>query len=172
MPVTRLADLPLARAHPLDLLALRSERLAPDREYAGFGWAWVSDLELAAPARPSVVLPRALVLALHGADEQVEPDDIELGLELPGQLVRAPLSRVLAAKLPGLPAAAEIVLALCNPARTIVAAPPALRGARLHYAWGDVTSWLDRDEDGGEHVRLSGRRWLVAQPPTHAKEAS
>lgn len=172
MAITRLTDLPLVRKDPLDLLALNAERLAPDREYAGFGWAWVHDLELAAPARPSVVLPRALVVALHSADEQVDTDDIELEFDLAGDLVRAPLSRVLAVKLPELPPTEDIVLALCNPAGTIVTTPTSVLGTRLHYAFGDVTSWLDRDEHGGEHVRLSARRWLVAQPATRAKEAS
>ena len=169
MAITRLADLPLVRRDPLELLALRTDRLAPDREYAGFGWAWVQDLELAAPARPSLLLSRALVLALHSADEQVDTGDIELEFDVTGQLVRAPLSRVLAVKLPDLPPAGEIVLALCNPAGTIVTAP---QQTRLHYAIGDVTSWLDRDEGGGEHVRLSARRWLLAQPATATKEAS
>jgi hypothetical protein len=104
------------------------------------------------------VLARALVLALHSADEQVDPDDIELELDVDGEVVRAPLSKVLAVHLPLLPAAPELVLALCNPAEVVVRRPPLVSG-RIHYARGDVTSWLDRDADGGEHIRLAARSW-------------
>jgi len=160
--ITRLADLPLPQREPFELLALQIERLAPDAEHAGFGWAWIEDLELAAPARPSVVLPRALVVALHSADEQIDADDIELELDLGNQIVRAPLSRVLEAKLADLPPADDIVLALCNPGHVAVPRPAGLGGARLYFASGDVTSWLDRDADGDEHIRLSARTWKVA----------
>jgi hypothetical protein len=158
MPITRIADLPIRHREPLDLLALQDERLAPDDDWAGFGWAWVEHLELAAPAQPSIVLARALVLALHSADEQVDADDIELELDVDGVIVRAPLSKVLAVHLPRLPDAPELVLALCNPAEVVVRRP-ALASGRIHYAHGDVTSWLDRDADGGEHIRLAAHRW-------------
>jgi hypothetical protein len=172
MPITRLADLPISEREPLELLALADdERLAVDREYAGYGWAWIDGLELSAPARPSVILPRALVLALHSADEQVDPDDVELELEVGAEIVRAPLSRVLAVKLPTLPRFADLVLALCNPSRTKVRWPtrvavrmPSGSLGRIHYGLGDVTSWLDRDADGGEHIRLAARSWAIAEP--------
>jgi hypothetical protein len=167
MPITRLADLPIVEREPLELLALRHERLAVDRDYAGFGWAWVDGLELSAPARPSVVLPRALVLALHSADEQVDDDDVELEFEVGAEIVRAPLSRVLAVKLPALPSFDELVLALCNPGRVAVRSPAGTAG-RIHYGLGDVTSWLDRDADGREHIRLAARSWAIAEPARSA----
>jgi len=164
MAITRLADLPLSSRDPLDLLALQHERVAPDRDYAGFGWAWVDELELAAPVRPSVWLPRALVLALHSADEQPDDGSIELEFELPDNIVRAPLSAVLDVALGKLPRADDIVLALCNPRNATVRAPAGFASVRLHYAHGDVTSWLDRGADDREHIRLAARRWFVAPP--------
>ncbi len=160
MAITRLADLPIREREPLDLLALTVERLHVDHDWAGFGWTWVDGLELAAPGQ-SLVLPRALVLALHSADEQVDADDIELELDVDGEIVRAPLSKLLAVHLPLLPAAPELVLALCNPAGVTVRRP-AVAAGRIHYARGDVTSWLDRDANGGEHIRLSAQRWSIA----------
>lgn len=164
MPITRLADLPIHEREPLDLLALTDERLAVDRDYAGFGWAWVDRLELSAPARPSVWLPRALVLALHSADEQPDPDDVELEFEVDGEVVRAPLSRVLAVELARLPRSDDVVLALCNPGDATVRVPVGVvgreKGTRIHYGLGDVTSWLDHDRDGTEHIRLTARRWM------------
>ena len=177
MPITRLADLPIVEREPLDLLALADgERLAVDRDYAGYGWAWIDGLELSAPARPSLRLGRALVLALHSADEQVDGDDIELEFEVPThqgpvdgpiEVVRAPLSRVLAVKLPTLPRFDALVLALCNPARVAVRMPAGSAG-RIHYGLGDVTSWLDRDADGREHIRLAARGWAIAESPGSA----
>jgi hypothetical protein len=167
MPITRLADLPIPQREPLDLLALADERLAVDRDYAGYGWAWVEGLELSAPARPPVLLPRALVLALHSADEQVDADDVELELDVGTEVVRAPLSRLLAVKLPELPRFDELVLALCNPSRVAVRSPAGATG-RIHYALGDVTSWLDRDADGREHIRLGARSWAIAEPARSA----
>jgi hypothetical protein len=164
MAITRIAELPLPEREPLELLALAGDRLAPDHDYAGFGWAWVDAVELAAPDRPPVWLRRTLLLALHSADEQPEHGDIELLFELPDQSVLVPLSRWMPAALPGLPAADELVLVLCNPGRVVPALPPGLPQRRVHYALGDVTSWWDPDDDGGGHVRLSARRWCVAAP--------
>jgi hypothetical protein len=165
MPIARIADLPITEHPPLDLLALTEERLAPDVDYAGFGWTWIDSLELSAPARPSVVIPRALVLALHSAEVDNDPDahDIELEFDVDGALFRAPLSRVLEVHLPRLPGAADVVLALCNPEDIVVRAPVGAVG-RIHYALGDVTSWLDRDQGGGERIRLAAKRWSIATP--------
>jgi hypothetical protein len=163
--IARIADLPLPEREPLELLALEHDRSAPDVDYAGFGRAWIEGLELAAPDRPSLVLPRALVIALHSADEQPEGDDVELLFELAGQSVLVPLSKWLDALLPGLPAADDVVLALCNPNRVGIAAPLDAKHPRIHYALGDVTSWLDFDAHGRGHVRLSARRWCVVDKP-------
>jgi hypothetical protein len=163
MTIARIADLPLPEREPLELLALQSDRGVPDRDYAGFGWSWLDRVELAAPDRPSVFVRSALVVALHSADEQPEAGDVELLFELPGQSVLVPLSKWLPAVLPRLPAADDLVLSLCNPARVTVTLPPGLPHGSVRYALGDVTSWWDADEAGG-HVRLSARRWCVAAP--------
>lgn len=160
MPISRIADLPIHEREPLDLLALTDERLAVDRDYGGFGWAWVDGLELSAPARPSLWLPRALVLALHSADEQPDADDVELEFEVDGEIVRAPLSKLLAVQLSRLPPSDDVVLALCNPNDAPVRVPVGVVDRRIHYAFGDVTSWLDHDRDETQHIRLTARRWM------------
>ncbi|HWB77021.1 MAG TPA: hypothetical protein VG755_18765 [Nannocystaceae bacterium] len=165
MAIARIADLPLPEREPLELLALDVDRDAPDADYAGFGRAFIDDVELAAPDRPSARLSHALVIALHSADEQRDRDDVELLFELPGESVLVPLSKWLAAVLPSLPAADEVVLALCNPNRVPIAVPADATHPRIHYAHGDVTSWLDFDAGGGHHVRLSARRWCIAERP-------
>jgi hypothetical protein len=163
MAIERIADLPLPERAPLELLALDVDRGAPDADYAGFGRAWLDDVELAAPDRPSTTLARALVIALHSADEQPDRDDVELLFELPDQSLFVPLSKWIAAVLPSLPAADDVVLALCNPNRVAIAVPTDPAHPRIHYALGDVTSWLDFDAPGRSHVRLSARRWCIAE---------
>jgi len=165
MAIARIADLPLPEREPLELLALDVDRDAPDADYAGFGRAFIDDVELAAPDRPSTSLARALVIALHSADEQPERDDVELLFELPGESVLVPLSKWIAAVLSSLPPADEVVLALCNPNRVAIAVPADATHPRIHYAHGDVTSWLDFDAQGRGHVRLSARRWCIAERP-------
>lgn len=160
--IAQIAELPLPLVDLEALLALEVDRLAPDRDYAGFGMAWAERLELAAPDRPSVWLARALVVALHSADEQTCRGDVELLFELPDQSVIVPLSAWLDAFVPRLPATQDVVLALCNPDRVAIEAPPA--APRLHVALGDVTSWRDDDGPGRSHVRLSARAWRVAPP--------
>ncbi len=162
MSITRIADLPLPLVGVAELLALEVERIAPDHDYAGFGMAWADDLELAAPDRVSLRLTRALVVALHSADEQPHEGDVELLFELPDQSVMVGLSAWLDVFLPRLPAADDVVLALCNPRRVAIHVPPA--APRIHFALGDVTSWWDRDGRGRTHVRLSARAWRLAQP--------
>lgn len=165
MAIERIADLPLPERDPLELLALDVDRRAPDADYAGFGRAFIDDVELAAPDRPSVSLPRALVVALHSADAQPDGDDVELLFELPDESVLVPLSKWIAAVLPCLPAADDVVLALCNPDRVAITVPRDGSHPRIHYALGDVTSWLDFDAQGRGHVRLSARRWCIAERP-------
>src|SRR5262249_40390109 len=110
-----------------------------------------------------IVLPRALVVALHSADDQPEGDDVELLFELPDQSVLVPLSKWIPIVLPTLPPSSELVLALCNPRAVRIGAPTSPGHAVVHYALGDVTSWLDYPDglpDG--RVRLSARRWCIA----------
>lgn len=157
--ITQLAELPLPLREPADLLALDRDRIAPDGDYAGFGWCRLDAVVLAGVDRPPRTVAPALVVALHAADAQPDRDDIELLFELPEQSVCAPLSAVLPLLLARLPAAADVVLALCNPGQVRIVAPAG--APRLHYGLGDVTSWLDHEPDG-PRVRLSARRWETA----------
>ncbi|MFO0637514.1 MAG: hypothetical protein U0168_32215 [Nannocystaceae bacterium] len=159
--ITRLEQLPLPQRGVLELLALQHDRLAPDPDYAGFGWARVDRIVLAAPDRAAIVVGPAVVVALHSADEQPSADDIELLFELPHHSVLVPLSRWLPELLRRVPAGLPLVLALCNPGRVAVRAPAG--APPVHVALGDVTSWLDPRTDGGADLRLSARRWTLAQ---------
>lgn len=157
--ITRLAELPLPQRESTELLALTHERVAPDGDYAGFGWCRLDAVVLAGHDRPPRTVAPAVVLALHAADAQPDDCDIELLFELPDQSVCAPLSVVLPLLLARLPTSSDVVLALCNPGQVSIAAPPG--APRLHYGLGDVTSWLDHEPDG-PRVRLSARRWEIA----------
>ncbi len=167
MPITRIAEIPFPRLAAHVLLHVDDpERLSPDLTFAGFGHGVVGPLELAAPRQRSIVLERALVLALH-TSEIPPPDasEIELEFELETEdeqltSVLVPLDGFLAVKLPTLLGCErDVVLALCNPLRLAPARPAVLGERTLHYAWGDVLSWLDRDAWGGEQFRLSADAW-------------
>jgi len=164
-----LAEIPFEREDVLELLGLRpgpdgAWRREPDLDYARFGWAEAVTLVLEdAEGRQRVVGP-ALVLALHSSDEP-SPDDavieLEFELSLTGEpeplVIRAPLDRFLEVWLPRLPwAAPHVVLALCNPLRHDPACPAALGSRRLHYAHGDVLSWLDLEPP---RIRLHAHTW-------------
>lgn len=162
----RLAEVPLPRHEPLRLLDLHERRERPEHDYEGYGWALVDELVLEAADGTRRVLEGALVLALHSADEQVPGAELELELDLVDPAgeeltVLAPLRPFLDAHLGGLPPApADVVLALCNPIATPVARPAALLPSRrLHYAHGDVTSWLDVYDDGTQRIRLHADSW-------------
>ena len=166
---------------PIALLDLDGERDVPDPEFYGWGLGWVGPLVLAADGgAPRVDLPRALVVALHAADDQPEEPgaldlefDIDLdetGDEFVALVVPAP--RFLEARLPGLVAEAtrghegpvDVVLALCNPRRVPIVRPAGLpASARLWWAEGDVESWLDPSPQG-DRFRLSALRWHAADP--------
>jgi hypothetical protein len=168
-----LAEIPFEREDVLELLGLRpgsdgAWRREPDLDYARFGWAEAQTLVLEEDDEGRRVIGPALVLALHSTDEP-SPDEavIELEFELdlddePEPLViRAPLDRFLDVWLPRLPAAApHVVLALCNPLRHDPARPAALGTRRLHYAHGDVLSWLDHiDGEEPPSIRLRAPTW-------------
>ena len=158
----KIAELPFHERPVLELLNLLGERSAPDTDYAGYGWTRVSRVWCAGADSGSYV-DDALVLALHTADDAEPIDgDVELEFELPGQpAVSVLLSSFLARWLPQLPQASAIVLALCNPHRAIVPFPPAAK-VPVHYASGDVTSWLD---DGGERIELVADTWSTLRVP-------
>lgn len=170
-----LAEIPFEREEVLALLGLRpgpdgALRSEPDLDYARFGWAEAEVLELEGEDGTRQLVGPALVLALHSTDEP-SPDAgvIELELELhdhdddPAEeaeplVIRAPLDRFLDAWLARLPAnAPHVVLALCNPLRLDPARPSAMGSRQLHYAYGDVLSWLDHDDL--PRIRLHAHQW-------------
>lgn len=153
-----ITELPFHERPVLELLNLVGERAEPDPGYAGYGWARVPRVWLGGRAGAGRFVSDALVLALHSPDD-AEPlgDDIDLELDLPdGSSVLVLLSRFLATWLPKLPRASAIVLALCNPQRATPRAPAGAT-APIHYARGDVTSWLDRDR--GDRIELIAESW-------------
>jgi hypothetical protein len=165
-PIRTLAEIPFRAREPLDLLNLREERAAPQDDYAGFGHARVGQLWLEDAAGARAPVEDALLLALHSCDLGApRADDVELEFFVdevaPGYSVRALLSAFLAARLPALlgPERA-IVLALCNPHRAAIPHPPAAGSTPVHYALGDVESWLD---PAGPDLRLCADAWLVAR---------
>jgi hypothetical protein len=172
-----LAQVPFVRHDPLVLLNLQpgppgQRRRQPDHDFDGYGWSVVEDLVLEADDHARQQLPRALVLALHCADEQPPSEGVEGGegveleLDVPDPTggepltVLAPLDAFLRAHLPALPSEpADVVLALCNPCSAALQRPPQLGMRRLHYAHGDVLSWLDEYEHGRLQVRLHAHSW-------------
>jgi hypothetical protein len=161
--ITSIAELPFRERPVLELLHLDRDRAEPDGDYAGYGWARASRLWLAEPGTPPHAVDDALLLALHCPDDG-EPlaGDVELYFELPeGPPVTVLASLFFARWLPRLPQdASAIVLALCNPHHTSLPAPADAR-APLHYAHGEVESWISRD-DG--RIELRAPRWREVRP--------
>lgn len=154
MSIRRIADIPFAEGELLALLALEHDRTTPDLDYAGFGWATAPVVVLEAAAdRREVGAP--IVVALHSADDQPSTEDVELLFEVGGQSILVPLSVFWPHAVSLLPAEREIVLALCNPAGVV----PSDTGRIVHYATGDVISWLDPVGPMGWSVRLSAPVW-------------
>lgn len=157
--IATIADLPLRERPVLELLNLVEHRVGPDPDYAGYGWARASRLWLV----EADTLPRpvedALLLALHCPDDgEVMADDIELYFELPEQPpVTVLASSFLARWLPRLPQdVSAIVLALCNPHHASLRQPPDTR-LPLHFAHGEVESWINHD-DGSIELRAPSWR--------------
>lgn len=172
-----LTELPFARAEPRALLNLHPgqgghRRTAPEHDYAGFGWTEVDALVLSSDDGQRRIVGPALVLALHTADDPPtrppsQPDALELLFELDGDedeplVVLAPFDRFMSAWLPHLPRSApHVVLALCNPQSITLPPIPSLGSRSLHYAHGDVSSWLDVDDDPATtQIRLHARAWV------------
>jgi hypothetical protein len=160
-----IAEIPLPRMEARVLLGLESARVQPDLAFDRHGWTRVPRLVLQG-RRARTELRDPLVLALHSADEP-SPDPGELDLELrvrPDLSVVAPLSAFLSAHVPALPLrdGDELVLALCNPAGVVPRWPAGGRRVTVHYAIGDVLSWLDHDgSDEPPVVRLSADAWFT-----------
>jgi hypothetical protein len=147
----------------------------PDLDYAGFGYARVGEIWLATHGDPEPRPVRhALLLALHTPDD-AEAHDGDLLLEFwpegaEGEdgtndepVVQVMLSRFLDVWLPRISSDERaIVLAVCNPHRTLLSRPPALRSVPIHYPLGDTTSWCEEPADflaGGGALRLLADAW-------------
>jgi hypothetical protein len=150
----RIAELPFAERPVLELLNLADEsRVSPDPDYAGFGHARIERVELIGAG--GRVVEDALLLAVHSADDgEALADDVELEFVLGDRSVTVLLSAFLDRWLPRLGDARAIVLVMCNPHRAVIRSAA---GVPVHYALGDVESWLD----GGD-VRLVAEAWRVA----------
>ncbi len=164
MATLTIAELPVHERPVLELLRFDPQRTTVDVEYAGYGWAKLDRLWLST-GRPDEDPLRAiddvLVLALHSSDDaEALPDDIELEFELPDRPPVSVLASVFLARwLPKLPRASQIALALCNPHRATLRAPASVP---LHYALGDVESWLQEDPE--PRIILAAETWCTLQP--------
>jgi hypothetical protein len=141
--VATIADIPFQQAPPDDLLGIDWGRPGfVDEDHLGFGWGIVPRLRLVGTSPYSRVdLDNALVLALHSADRAPDSDaPFDLELVIAGERLHVPLDRFLAVWLPKLPAATDVVLALCNPTAWPLARPPLAAGARCWCATSDVDS--------------------------------
>jgi hypothetical protein len=165
-PIRTLAEIPFRSREPLDLLNLREERATPQEDYTGFGHCRVDVVWLEDAAGRRVPVRDALLLALHSGDlGAARPDDVELEFFVdevaPGYSVTALLSTFLSARLDELRRDERaIVLAMCNPHRAAIARPPVAGATPLHYALGDVESWMDPD---GPRLRLRADEWRRAE---------
>lgn len=161
----KIAALPFEERPLLALLNLDIDRDAPAHDYAGYGWARAEHLWLATHEQGAapVRVDDALVLALHTADDaEAIADDIDLEFELelgpPAAVLASLFFEQWLPKLPRDPKA--IVLALCNP-HDATLRWPAASPAPIHYASGDVFSWIDRET---REVHLVGDRWSRLTP--------
>jgi hypothetical protein len=159
--IATVAGLPFHARPVLELLNLEDDRAGPDPDYAGYGWAHASRLWLVEPAALAHPIDDALLLALHCPDDgEVLANDIELYFELPEQSpVTVLASTFLAHWLPRLPEdVSQIVLALCNP-HSASLLQPQQTSLPLHFAHGEVESWIARD-DG--RIELRAPSWRTA----------
>ena len=151
----RIAELPFTERPLLELLHLDDEaRREPDPDYAGFGFARAARVELSGDG--GGVVDDALLVVIHSADDgEPLPDDVELEFVLGERSVTVLLSTFLDRWLPIVHGGERaIVLVMCNPHRAALA--PAAP-VPVHYALGDVESWLDDGE-----VRLVAETWRTA----------
>lgn len=193
-PVSSILELPFREQPVLELLGfdLKGEREAVNLEDTRFGWCRPEVIWLDAGGEGGasggaglVEVRRPLLLALHSADDgPALANDVvlEFVLEDEGDAagsVAAPLSLFLERWLPRLltgsdagDGAAPIVLAMCNPHRAQLVAPAAAAGRVMHYALGDVDSWLETagpPGGAGDRIRLVAPRWQRADARTTAR---
>jgi hypothetical protein len=140
----KILDLPFRERPVLELLNLHEDRAAPDRDYAGYGWARVPRVYLV-DAHEVIAVDDALVLALHSADD-AEPLENDIELLFDDVRVSVLASDFLTKWLPVLPQAKAVVLALCNPHHATLNVP-------VYYATDDVESWRD---DGRIELETEG----------------
>jgi len=159
--IASIADLPFYERPVLELLHLTADREEPDPDYVGYGWARAPRLWLVAPGTVARPVDDAVLLALHSPEDgEAVANDIELYFELPNEppvtvLASAFFDRWLA-QLPQ--DASAMVLALCNPHHTSLPAPNTT--LPLHFAHGEVESWIARD-DG--RIELRAAAWRRAK---------
>ena len=156
--VRSVGELPFREWDARELLNLTDERASPVLDDIRFGWCRLDRVWLESPAGLTVV-ESPLVIALHAAEDGEALDrDVELEFYLDDEhSVTALLSTFLGHWLPRLPAASRLVLAMCNPHRATLPHPG---GVPVHYAHGDVDSWL---EHGDDSVRLAADSWHLAE---------
>jgi hypothetical protein len=164
-------ELPFRERPPLEVLNLDHHRDAPDLEATVFGWAHVDQLWLVDRDGAAGAVERALVLAVHAAEEPEElGDDVELEFFVEevakDYSVTVLLSAFLARWLPRVTGGGEraIVLAMCNPHRARIPRPSSVApGTPVHYAFGDVDSWLETGAAGRQRLRLVADAWQTAE---------
>lgn len=172
MPISALADLPFVERDPWPLLGLDPARTEPNRDHDECGFCRLDRVRLEDPGGRVITVEHPLVLALHTREDPERlPDDLELEFTLhdaDGEysavvLLSEFLRRRAAALL--IPRPAAVVLALCNPHRTVLPRPPVLGDLPLYYGHGDVTAWMQRRPGvrvwtpDSVDIILSAERW-------------
>jgi hypothetical protein len=157
-----IAELPFVERPIRELLDLEIDRDAPNRDYAGFGWACVDSVWLEAGDGTAKRVDDALVVALHTPDDaEALAHDLKLEFELPDRPVAVLASAFLDRWLPRLPQHSAIVLAICNPHRAVLRRPAAAT-VPVHQALGNVDAWSWYDPARGEPApREAGDRILL-----------
>jgi len=170
-PIRSIDQLPFLERPPLEVLHLDHARDAPDLETTVFGWAHVDQLWLAGRDGAEHPVDGALVLAVHAAEDPEElTDDVELEFFVEevakDYSVTVLLSAFLERWLPRVAGSGEraIVLAMCNPHHARIPRPMcAPVGIPVHYAFGDVDSWLEAEASGRQQIRLEADAWHTAE---------
>ncbi len=172
MPISALADLPFVERDPWPLLGLDPARTEPNRDHDECGFCRLGSVRLEDPGGRIFTVEHPLVLALHTREDPERlPDDVELEFTLhdaDGEysavvLLSEFLRRRVAPLL--VPRPAAVVLALCNPHRTVLPRPTVLGDLPLYYGHGDVTAWMQRRPGvrawtpDSVDIILSAERW-------------